>query len=108
MLRPVDMQVIVPRSLDIQKIQSVDQNRPNWDQQNFAKEMMVQSQLQQGQIQKSSSSGEGNRVGQDSPEKEKKRSLKYNRFQNQRKKQEQEELEKLLDTERGQHIDFKV
>lgn len=108
MLKPVDMQVIVPRSLDIQKIQSVDQNRPNQDQQIFAKEMMLQSRLQQGQIQKSDSSGEGNRVGQDSPEKEKKRGLKYNRFQNQRKKQAEADLEKSLDSGRGQHIDFKI
>lgn len=105
MLRPVDLQTIFPRSLDVQKVQEIRSNRPIADHQEFSRELVQQTQIQRGKVQKSDPSAEEDKINDDH-QNDKKRQSKYKRFAEPSKKQETEE--KSNDPERGQHIDFKV
>jgi len=105
LLKSVDLQTIFPRSLDIQKVEEVRNNRPNVDQQAFTKELSHQSQLNQVQVQSSNSSEKENKI-HDPDERGKKRQAKYRRDAGPKRKEERPE-EPVEDTNRGQLIDFK-
>lgn len=104
MIKPVDVQTIYPRSMDVQKVQEVDLNRPGLDQHTFAREMTQQSQQRQIQVPTNNASDAGNTIHQDLSEKEKRRRNSKARSGDKKKTTEPE----LPDTGRGHHIDFKV
>lgn len=108
MLKPLDLQTVMPRSVDLQKLQQVDQARPIAEQQEMSRETVKQTQHKQEQVQHSETSENSNRIRDE--EKHRSRGRQYRRFQNGREKPEEEEETKkqAVDSKRGQHIDFKI
>lgn len=105
MLKPVDLQTMVPRSMDVQKVQGVHHNRPVVDHHEFHRQLMQQSQLQQEKVQRNEASSEGRTVRREGSEKEKRRNQKYTRFRTVAKEEPEDELQ---DNQRGTHIDIKI
>jgi hypothetical protein len=108
MLKPLDLQTIMPRSVDVQRIQQVDKARPIAEQQEMSRETIKQTQLQQEQVQSNQASANNNRIRDE--EKHRNRGRNYRRFQNGREKPEEKEeiTNRVVDSKRGQHIDFKI
>lgn len=108
MLKPVDLQTIMPRSVDLQKIQHMNNMRYVTEQQEIAKQAAQESQLRQEQIQRNEASADSNRIRNDQESGERK-GRKYRRF-GASKKQEQSDTEEAsnLDRKRGNIIDIKI
>jgi hypothetical protein len=108
MLKPLDLQTVMPRSLDLQRLQQIDQARPVAEQQEMSRETIKQTQLKQGQVQNNEASGNSNRIRDE--DKHRGRGRHYRRFQNGQEKPETEEesSKQAVDSKRGQHIDFKI
>lgn len=109
MLKPLDLQTIMPRSVDLQRMQHIDQVRPTAEQQEMSRETIQQTQLKQAQVQTNEATDNMNRIHDEDTERDKKRERRYRRFQNAQQHNESEtETNPAVDTKRGQHIDFKV
>lgn len=106
MLKPLDLQTIMPRSLDLQQLQHIDQTRPVTEQQEMSRETIKQTQLKQEQVQNNEASGNSRRIRDEA--KQQGRERHYRRFQNNEKKTEEETTKQAVDLKRGQHIDFKI
>ena len=108
MLKPVDLQTIMPRSFDLQKGQQVNNTRYITEQQEMAKQVIQESQQRKEQVQQGDPSSEGNRIRDDQQPQERK-DRKYRRFASASKKQANEADEGLIpDTGRGSVIDIKI
>lgn len=108
MLKPVDLQTIMPRSVDLQKIQHVSNTRYVTEQQEIAKQAVQESQLRQEQIQRNDASAESNRIRDDQEPGEHK-GRKYRRYGTGKKREENETEETPnLDHKRGNIIDIKI
>ncbi|HOP75160.1 MAG TPA: hypothetical protein PLC07_08940 [Bacillota bacterium] len=108
MLKPVDLQTMVPRSMDVQKVQGVQHNRPATDHFEFHRQLIQQSQIQQEQVQRNESSSKGRTIRREDSEKEKRRNLKYSRSRTGAKVEpEAENQDELRDEQRGTHIDVR-
>lgn len=108
MLKPLDLQTIMPRSVDLQRTQQADQVRPIADQQEMSRETIKQTQLKQEQVQQNNPSEYSNRIHDE--EKQRNRGRHYRRFKDDRDKEkdEEEKAKQVVDSKRGQHIDFKI
>ncbi len=108
MLKPVDLQTIMPRSVDLQKIQQINNTRYITEQQDIAKQVVQESQHRQEQVQQSDASAEGNRIHDEQQSRERK-GRKYRRY-NSGKKQEENDTDEAsnLDQKRGNIIDIKI
>ena len=108
MFKPIDLQTIIPRMVDIQRIEQTHNSRPLVSQQELSREAVKQSQEQQEQVLQNKASSKGNNIRNDDDSSEQKRERRYRRY-GQRKKagSSQEQTEKAVDNERGQHIDIK-
>lgn len=108
MLKPVDLQTIMPRSVDLQKIQQMNNTRYITEQQEIEKQVIQESQQRQEQVQQSDASAEGNRI-HDQRESEGHKGRKYRRFSSDKKQEEKETDEASnLDQKRGNIIDIKI
>jgi hypothetical protein len=109
LLKPLDLQVIMPRTLDIQRIEQTHNSRPLVSQQEISREAVKQSQQQQEQVLQNKTSSEANSIYDKSDNSERNRGRRYRRF-GQRKETDlnREKAEEAVDTERGQHIDIKL
>ncbi len=108
MLKPVDLQTIMPRSVDLQKVQQVNNNRYITEQQDMAKQVIQESQHRQEQVQQGDASAEGNRI-RDEEQSGEKKGRKYRRFKAGQKQEENETDEASnLDIKRGNIIDIKI
>lgn len=111
MLKPVDLQTIMPRSVDLQKIQQMNNMRYVTEQQETAKQAAQESQLRQEQIQRNEASANSNRIGNEQESGEGK-SRKYRRFGAGKKKEQNDpkdtEEASNLDQKRGNIIDIKI
>lgn len=108
MLKPVDLQTIMPRSVDLQKTQHVNNMRYVTEQQEIAKQVAQESQLRQEQIQRNDASADSNRIGNEQGSGEGK-GRKYRRFGAGRKKEQNDPEEASnLDQKRGNIIDIKI
>ncbi|MGE5580930.1 MAG: hypothetical protein ACM3X9_00140 [Bacillota bacterium] len=109
MYKPLDLQTILPRTMDLQRIQQVQNSRPVVDQQEYSREALKQSQIRQERVEQNEASAEGNRVHDDAFNNEKNRSRRYRRYSLKRKPQAVADTpEQADDSERGQHIDIKI
>jgi hypothetical protein len=108
MLKPLDLQTVMPRSVEIQRIQQADQARPVAEQQEMSRETIRQTQLKQEQVQQNEAAEYGNRIRDE--ERHKNRGRHYRRFQDgqEKPKEEEETAKQAVDSKRGQHIDFKI
>jgi hypothetical protein len=99
----------MPRTLDIQRIEQTHNSRPLVSQQELSREAVKQSQAQQEQVLQNKASSEGNYIRGDNETPEQNRERRYRRY-GQRKKVDSnpDEVEKAVDTKRGQHIDIKL
>jgi len=108
MLKPVDLQTMVPRSMDVHKVQGAQHNRPVADHFEFHRQLLQQSQLQQEQVQRHEASSNGRAVRRENSEKEKRRNLKYTRSRPGAQAEPQEENgDTPRDEHRGKHIDVR-
>lgn len=112
MFKPVDFQTIMPRSVDLQRIQQSENSRPVAEQQEFSRELLRRTQLRREQVQKSNAAGEGNRIREDQQEPEDQTGSGQPRSRRFRVKEaaseESPETGEAVDTNRGQHIDIKI
>lgn len=108
MLKPVDLQTIMPRSIDLQKIQQINNTRYITEQQSMEKQVIEESEHRQKQVQQGEASNEGNRIRDERRQGEQK-GRKYRRFSNQSKQGEIKTDEASnLDDNRGNIIDIKI
>lgn len=108
MLKPVDLQTIMPRSIDLQKVQQVSNTRYISEQQAMEKQVVEEAKLRQEQVQQGAAAGEGNRIREEGQSGEGK-GRKYRRFKGQSKQEGTETDEASnLDTKRGNIIDIKI
>ncbi|TCL66571.1 hypothetical protein EDC14_1015114 [Hydrogenispora ethanolica] len=108
MLKPVDLQTIMPRTFELEKVQQTHNSRPVVDQHEFAKEMLRQSQLFKAQVQQGNESAAGQTIQQNNPEKQKSNGRRYRRFNNKTQSVALEQPEETVDQERGHLIDIKI
>jgi hypothetical protein len=106
MLKPVDLQTIIPRSVDLQKIQHVNNSRYVTQQQDIAKQMVQESQLRQEQVQHNDASADSNRI-RDDQQSGGHKGRKYRRFGSD-KKREESDTKEVSDNKRGNIIDIKI
>ncbi len=108
MLKPVDLQTIMPRSIDLQKVQQINNTRYITEQQAMEKQVIEESEHRQEQVQQGNALNEGNRIRGEQQSGEGK-GRKYRRF-NEKQKQEETETDETskLDTKRGNIIDIKI
>lgn len=107
-LKPVDLQTIMPRSIDLQKVEQVNNTRYITEQQEVSKEVVRESQLRQEQVQQGEAAGEGNRI-RDNQQPEERKGRKYRHYSSDQKHKENETDEASnLDTKRGNMIDIKI
>ncbi len=108
LLKPVDLQTIMPRSVDLQKVEQVNNTRYITEQQEISKQVVRESQLRQEQVQQGGASGEANRI-RDDQQSEERKERKYRRFSSGQKWEENETEEASnLDLKRGNIIDIKI
>jgi hypothetical protein len=109
LLKPLDLQTVMPRTVDLQKIQHVDQNRPVIQQQEENRDTVKQAQLRQEVVQTNEALANPNRIHDQEGERRRGHSnRRYNRFHNKPEKEVPGEEEKAVDGHRGQHIDIKM
>ncbi|NLW47769.1 MAG: hypothetical protein GXY86_10600 [Firmicutes bacterium] len=106
MLKPVDLQTIMPRSVDLQKIQHVNNTRYVTQQQEIAKQMVQESQLRREQVQQNEASANSNRI-RDDQQSGGHKGRKYRRFGSDKKRKEKD-TEEVSDKKRGNIIDIKI
>jgi hypothetical protein len=107
-LKPVDLQTIMPRSVDLQKVQQISNTRYITEQQAMEKQVIEESEHRQKQVQEGEASSEGNRIRDERRQGEGK-GRKYRRFSNGSKQGEIESDEASnLDDKRGNIIDIKI
>lgn len=108
MLKPVDLQTIMPRSVDLQKIQHVNNLRFVTEQQELAKQVVQESQLRQEQVQRNDASADSNRI-RDDQQSGGHKGRKYRRFGSDKKREENDTEEiSNIDHKRGNIIDIKI
>lgn len=106
-LKPLDLQTVLPRSVDIQRMQQIQYAQPVIDQQEVTREVVKRNQLKQEQIQNNQATAETNpiRTNENNPQN---RERRYRRFRQTRQGASQESESKTpAEPERGQHIDIK-
>jgi uncharacterized protein (DUF2344 family) len=110
LLKPLDLQTVMPRSMDLQRMQQIDQSRPVIIQQEESRDSVKQAQLRQEIVQTNEAIANPNRI-HEQQEREQRRghnNRRYNRFHNKPEKELAAEEEKAADGQRGQHIDIKI
>lgn len=108
MLKPVDLQTIMPRSVDLQKVQQINNTRYITEQQAMEKQVIEESEHRQEQVQQGEASSEGNRIRDEQRQGERK-GRRYRRFSDESKQAEIETDEASnLDDKRGNIIDIKI
>jgi hypothetical protein len=109
MLKPLDLQTIMPRSMDLQRIQQMDQVRPIADQQEMSRETIRQTQLRQEQVYTKEAPANPNRIRDEDNDKRRNHERRYRRYLDKEKSdQGKDEMNQAVDSKRGVHIDFKA
>lgn len=109
LLKPLDLQTIMPRTVDLQRMQQIASSRPITEQQDVSREIDKQSQLRQEQVQNNEASSNSNRIREEESDRRKKRERRYRHYNHDKKAHmEENELDKEDDTDRGRHIDIKI
>lgn len=112
MLKPIDLQTMLPHSLNVQRIQELQNNRTVVEQRQFSKELLQEVQTRQNQVPKNEAIIKNNQIRNNESDEGRKRQLKYRRNfkKNEESKEKQEETTKpkKLDDQRGNHIDIKI
>jgi hypothetical protein len=109
LLKPLDLDILIPRMFDVQRIEQTHSSRPIVSQQEISREAVKQSQERQEQVLQNEASAKGNSIHEDGDAPERNRDRRYRRY-GQRKKAElnMDQTVKATDTNRGQHIDIKL
>ena len=109
MFKLVDLQTIMPRTIDLQRAQQIQNNRPLSDQQEFARDAVKQAEARQEQVQHNEASVESNRIHDDALDDSKNRERRYRRYNpKKRLAAETETNDETSDSDCGQHIDIKI
>jgi hypothetical protein len=110
LLKPVDLQTIIPRSIDIQRVQQIHNLRPNHEQVQFARELLQVSKERQLKVNHTTATDEGTRIREDaSDEPSKHSSPRYRRFNGKKRvSAENAQGEEDSGPEPGHHIDIKI
>lgn len=109
MLKPLDLQTIIPRSVDVQRLQQIQNQRPVLEQQQFAQELTRFYAERQSRVEQTTASHEGEKIRRDGSDNSSKRSAqRYRRFYGRKKAVGEEEEEVCRQNGTGQHIDIKI
>ena len=109
MLKPLDLQTIMPRSVDVQRLQQIQNDRPAIEQQQFSRELAHFFAARQTRVERLAPSNEGDKIRQDvSDDPAKQSSSRYRRFYGKKKATQEETAEARPQDGPGQHIDIKI
>ncbi|HYH03234.1 MAG TPA: hypothetical protein VEC37_09045 [Bacillota bacterium] len=109
LLRPLDLQTIIPRSLDVQRLQQIQNQRPAIEQQQFSQELTHFYEERQNRVEQAVASSEGEKIRQDvSDDPSKQSAPRYRRFYGKKKPSDEEQTEIRRPDGPGQHIDIKI
>lgn len=109
MFKPLDLQTMLPRSLQLQKIQLVQNVRPISEQQEATREMQARVKKREETVPKSNETAAQSRIRNNADEQPKQREYRLRRFYKPKVGQNEiEENDEISESERGQHIDFKI
>jgi hypothetical protein len=110
LLKPVNLQTIIPRSLDVQRMQQINNLRFHLDQVQFAKEMLQSAEECQLKVNQTSAADEGTRIREDASDEPAKHSApRYRRYNGKKRGAAAVESdEQEPEPEPGHHIDIKI
>lgn len=107
MFKPLDLQTMIPRSLDVQRIQHLQNTRPAMEQQQFFQEQNRLHQEDQKRVAAPATSAEGRKIGDQGPDGSGRQSnMRYRRFYKPTKTDGDDE--RRAENGTGQHIDVKI
>jgi hypothetical protein len=110
LLRPLDLQTIVTRAVDVQRMQQIHNTRPQIEQQQFSEELRHQFEMHQTQVAHTAAAAEGAKI-QEHGERDSRRqssSRRFRRFFEKKPDQPEAEQSKRTAVGPGQHIDIKI
>jgi hypothetical protein len=113
LLKPLDLQTIVTRAVDVQRMQQIQNTRPDIEQQQFSQELKHQFELNQTKVIQAAASHEGEKIqNQAFDDASRPPTHRYRRFFSKKKpvvgSEEEEEPSVAPKTGPGQHIDIKI
>jgi hypothetical protein len=111
LLKPLDLQTVVTRAVDVQRMQQIQNTRPNIEQQQFSQELKHQVEKDRAKVVQTAASREGEKIQNDSFEDSSKQSTRrYRRFfgKKQIEPEAEEEQAVTLENGPGHHIDIKI
>ncbi|HEY8464773.1 MAG TPA: hypothetical protein VIM29_12350 [Bacillota bacterium] len=109
MLKPLDLQTIMPRSVDVQRIQQHQNTRPIMEQQQLTQELTYLYENRQNQVEQTVAAREDSKVRPDESDNPGKRRKGSNQKRFRSKKEPREESTRPdAPAGPGQHIDIKI
>jgi hypothetical protein len=110
MLKPLDLQTIMTRAVDVQRMQQIHNTRPQIEQQQFSEELRHQFELHQSQVEQTAVAGENAKIQNHSGDDSKRQSTarRFRRFFGKKPNEPEEELQVKDVNGPGQHIDIKI
>lgn len=107
MLKPLDLQTMLPRSLDVQRLQQIQNTAPAIQQQQVSRELNQLHRESQNKVMAPPSSASGQAIKDEIPDGSARQSnLRYRRFY--KKNKPKTESEDQNGAGPGQHIDIKI
>jgi hypothetical protein len=110
LLKPLDLQTIITRSGDVQRIQQIQNSRPHIEQQQFSHELRRQMEERQTMVEQTAVSTEEGKIRDNAAADAFRQSTRrYRRFFGKKDPKNAEEPEQpTLENGTGQHIDIKI
>lgn len=109
MLKPLDLQTVVTRAVDVQRMQQIQNTRPHIEQQQFSQELKHQFELNQTKVAQTIAPHEDEKIQNNFADDSARQSARhYRRFFDRKQPEPQEEQPLTLETGPGQHIDIKI
>jgi hypothetical protein len=109
LLKPLDLQTIITRAVDVQRMQQIQNTRPHIEQQQFSQELQHQFEKNQTKVAQTTASHEDEKIRNDSSEDSSRQSARhYRRFFGKKPIESKEEPELTLENGPGQHLDIKI
>jgi hypothetical protein len=113
LLKPLDLQTIVTRAVDVQRMQQIQNTRPHIEQQQFSQELQHQLELDQTKVIQTAASHEGEKIQKQSSDDASRQSTRrFRRFFGKKRTasgaEEANEPREASKTGTGQHLDIKI
>jgi hypothetical protein len=109
LLKSLDLQTVVTRAVDVQRMQQIQNTRPHIEQQQFSQELKHQFERDQTKVAQTTASQEDEKVQNHFFEDSSQQSTRhYRRFFGKKQPKPQEEQGPTVENGPGQHLDIKI